>query len=121
MTATLTAPISRRTRAYVPTGNVGKLLTRARNLQLEIKRLEEELQPLRAKILSHMASRGLTNLEIPGFSAVLKTRHHWTYSPSTQDAAHALRTTQQWEQRRGIAVDSPTVYIALSITPNPQS
>lgn len=119
MTATLTAP--RRSRAYVPTGKVGKLLNQAKALQLEIKRLEEELAPLRAQILTHMSSRGLTNLEIPGFSAVLKTRHHWTYSPSTQDAAQALRNTQQWEQRRGIAVDSPTVYIALSTSPNPQS
>lgn len=121
MTATLAAPVSRRSRAYTPTGKVGKLLNQARSLQLEIKRLEEELAPIRAAILAHMSSRGLTNLEVPGFSAVLKTRHHWTYSPSTQDAAHALRTTQQWEQRRGIATDEPTVYIALSTSPNPQS
>lgn len=121
MTATLSAPVSRRTRAYSPAGKIGKLLNNARALQLQIKQLEEELAPIRAEILVHMQSRGLTNLEVPGFSAVLKVRNHWTYSPSTQDAACALRNTQQWEQRRGIATNDSTVYIALSTSPNPQS
>lgn len=121
MTATLTARPAKRRRAYVPTGRVGTALSRARELQLEIKRLEAELTPIRGELLAHMQARGLTLLEVPGFNAVLKTRNNWTYSPSTQDAANALRVTQQWEQRRGIAQNDPTFYIALSSSPSDQT
>lgn len=117
-----TSPTLKRKRTYTPTGAVGKMLNRAKYLQSEIQRLENELKPLRAEILTHLQSRGLTSLEIPGFTAVLKTRSHWTYTQSTQDAALQLRVTQQYEQDKGKATNDPTFYIALTSKPTePQS
>ena len=117
MTATITPPTSspvRRKRAYTPQGAIGTLLTKAQALQYEIQRLDAELKPIRAELLTAMQSRGLTALEIPGFSASLRVRNHWVYSQQTQDAAAALQISQKWEQRRGIATNAPTTYIALT-------
>jgi hypothetical protein len=123
MTATIaptSAPV-RRKRSYTPQGSIGKLLTKAQALQYEIQRLEAELKPIRAELLAAMQSRGLTALEIPGFSASLRTRNHWTYTQATQDAAAALQISQKWEQRRGIATNAPTTYIALTTPSTPES
>ncbi len=107
-------PRVRRDRTYVPNGSVGRHLTAAQTLQLQIQRLEAELATHRTWLLSHMQRHDLDLLELGAFRAQRKSRHNWTYSPETERDAHQLRTTQKWEQAQGLATDTPTVYIALS-------
>ena len=107
-----TAP--RRKRSYVPTGDVGKHLTRARELQLQIQELQAQYDNERDWLLEHMHTQGLVSLELGPVSALLKIRHRWTYSPETQRDMQALSVTQKWEQSQGIAADTPTFYVAVS-------
>jgi hypothetical protein len=107
-------PRVRRDRAYVPNGAVGRHLTAAQSLQLQIQRLEAELATHRTWLLSHMQRHDLDLLELGAFRAQRKSRHNWTYSPETERDALQLRTTQKWEQSQGLATDTPTVYIALT-------
>lgn len=107
-----TAP--RRKRTYAPTGDVGRHLARARDLQLQIQELTALYDTERDWLLQHMASQSLVSLELGPICALLKVRHRWTYSPETQREMQALSITQKWEQKQGIATDTPTVYVALS-------
>lgn len=117
MTATLTRPRSkplRKRRTYVPTGAVGKALAAAADLLAQIQALEEELAPHREFLLAHLQSRDLTMVTQGHIQAQRKVRHKWTYSPSTERDALALRQAQKWEQSQGIAQDNPTVYVAIT-------
>lgn len=107
-----TAP--RRKRTYVPSGDVGKHLARARELQLQIQELQAQYDTERDWLLEHMHAQGLVSLELGPINALLKIRHRWTYSPETQRDMQALSVTQKWEQSQGIAADTPTFYVALS-------
>lgn len=123
MTATVTRPRSkplRKRRTYVPTGEVGTVLAKASEILSQIKTLEEELEPHRKFLLAHLQSRDLTMVTQGHIQAHRKVRHKWTYSPATEREALALRNLQQMEQREGIAIDNPTVYVAITFA-NPKA
>jgi len=107
-----------RARVYTPTGSVGRKLQRAADLQARIALLDAELRSLRDEILEHMNAKGLDRMEVGDFRATRKTRHAWSYSPSTEREALALRQLQKWEQAQGIATDNPTIHVALSSHPS---
>ena len=120
MTLTLsrrTAP--RRKRAYTPSGDVGQHLARARDLQLEIQRLTAAYDTERAWLQEHMQRQGLDAVALGEVRCLLKQRAKWTYSPDTERDMQQLQVTQKWEQREGIASNSPTFYVALSTTTEP--
>lgn len=115
MTLTLsrrTAP--RRKRAYAPTGDVGQHLARARELQLRIQELTALYDTERAWLQDHMQRLGLDAVALGEVRCLLKQRAKWTYSPETERDMQQLQITQKWEQREGIASNSPTFYVALS-------
>ena len=112
-TATATGRIVS-TRSYTPSGQWGRKLQRAADLQARIQLLDAELRLLRDELLAHMTARGLDRLEVGDFRATRKVRHAWTYSPSTEREMRNLRNLQKWEQTHGDATDNPTVYVALS-------
>ena len=117
MTATINRPRSkplRKRRTYVPTGEVGEHLAAAAALITQIKALEAQLEPHREFLLNHLKSRDLSLVTQGQVQAHRKVRHKWTYSPSTERDALALRQLQKWEQAQGIAQDDPTVYVAIT-------
>lgn len=105
---------TRRARSYAPTGEVGRHLSRARELQLEIQRLTTEYDTERDWLLSHMQSQSLTNVALGEVKCVLKQRNRWIYSIETQREMEALQITQKWEQSRGIASNEPSFYVSVS-------
>lgn len=117
MTATINRPRSkplRKRRTYVPTGEVGAHLAAAAALITQIKALEAQLEPHREFLLNHLKSRDLSLVTQGQVQAHRKVRHKWTYSPSTEREALALRNLQHHEQRTGIAVDTPTEHLAIT-------
>lgn len=123
MTITLpalpTRPTPRRKRAYVQTGAVGKHLTRAAVLQAQIQALQAEYDTERTWLLAHMQQRDLATLSLGEVRCLLKARSSWTYSPETEREMQQLRVTQRWEQKQGIATNTPSFYVALTTTPEP--
>lgn len=115
MTTTITrSGAVRRSRSYVPTGEVGQVLSEARALQLQIQELTAKYDAKRAWLLQHMQRNKLTSVELGAVRCILKERARWTYSPETERDMQALQVTQKWEQSRGIASNSPTYYTAIS-------
>lgn len=104
------------TRSYAPSGEIGRKMQRAADLQARIQLLDAELRLLRDELLHHMESRGYDRIECGDFRASRKVRHAWTYSAEIQRDMLALQQAQKWEQAQGLATDRPTVYIALSTT-----
>ena len=121
MPITITRPPVRRTRSYVPTGDIGRRLAAAQDLQRRIQELEAELSEHRAFFLEHMVSRDLHLVTLGHFQVQRKRRHSWSYSPECEREALALRARQKWEQAQGIATDSPRDYVAFTIQPNPEN
>ena len=103
-----------RARAYAPSGEVGKHLARARELQLEIQRLTAEYDTEREWLLRHMQTQSLTNVALGDVRCVLKQRNRWIYSIETQREMEALQITQKWEQSRGIASNEPSFYVSIA-------
>lgn len=115
MTTTLTrSGAPRRTRTYVPTGEVGQILAEARALQLQIQELTAKYDAKRAWLLQHMQRNKLTHVQLGPVRCTLKERARWSYSPETERDMQALQVTQKWEQSRGIATNSPMYYTAIS-------
>lgn len=114
MTISYVKAPTRRARSYVPSGEVGKHLTRARQLQLQIQELQAQYDTERAWLLEHMQRQSLTNVALGDVRCVLKQRARWIYSIETQREMEALQITQKWEQSRGIASNEPSYYVALS-------
>lgn len=118
MTLTLTPRTApRRKRAYSPSGDVGQHLTRARELQLRIQELTAQYDTERAWLQDHMQRQGLDAVALGEVRCCLKQRAKWTYSPETERDIQQLQLTQKWEQREGIASNTPTFYVALSTSP----
>lgn len=111
---TVTFVKARRARTYVPTGEVGQHLSRARELQLEIQRLTAAYDTERDWLLSHMQTKALTNVALGEVKCVLKQRNRWIYSIETQREMERLQITQKWEQSRGIASNEPSFYVSIS-------
>ena len=84
-----------------------------RLLSLQMKGLRDELEAVRGRLLHTMQanqSRCLYTAD-KAFVISLRERANWTYSDSLQDALDMLKAKQQIEQRRGVAINTPTVYI----------
>lgn len=101
-------------RSYAPSGRVGRHLARAHDLQLRIQKLEAELSRHREFLLNHMSQQQLDRIELAGFKATKKVRHNWQYSAYIEAFQLRMRQLQQQEQKQGVAVDRPTVYVSLS-------
>lgn len=113
MTLTLTTR-TRRQRTYVPTGDVGKRMARAKHLQAKIAELTAELDDHRAWFLEHMVRLNLDTVAQDDFTVLRKLRHRWSYSPATEREINALRSLQKWEQVQGIAEDDPLIYVSFT-------
>lgn len=113
-----TAPVAKRRRTYAPSGDVGHHLARARALQLQIQELTALYDTERAWLQAHMQQRDLTQVSLGDIRCLLKQRSSWTYSPETEREMQALRVTQGWEQKQGIATNTPSFYVALSTKPS---
>lgn len=84
-----------------------------RRLSLQMKELRDELEAVRGRLLHTMQtgqSRCLYTAD-KGFVVSLRERASWTYSDTLQDELDMLKAKQQIEQRRGIAVNTPTLYV----------
>lgn len=84
-----------------------------RRLSLQMKELRDELEAVRGRLLHTMQtgqSRCLYTAD-KGFVVSLRERASWTYSDALQDELDMLKAKQQIEQRRGIAVNTPTLYV----------
>lgn len=84
-----------------------------RRLSLQMKELRDELEAVRGRLLHTMQtgqSRCLYTAD-KAFVISLRERASWTYSDALQDELDMLKAKQQIEQRRGIAVNTPTLYV----------
>ena len=84
-----------------------------RNLSATMKELKEELEGIRGRLLHTMqASKQHRILSQDGtFTITLKERSNWSYSDELEDKLSLLKAEQQNEQRKGIAINTPTTYI----------
>jgi hypothetical protein len=84
-----------------------------RRLSLQMKELRDELEAVRGRLLHTMQS-GQTRCMYTtdkAFVISLRERASWTYSDTLQDELDMLKAKQQIEQRKGIAINNPTIYI----------
>lgn len=112
MTATITR--TRRERAYVATGEIGRHLQAAHQLQAQIQALSQQYDAHRRFLLDHMQNQELDRIELGQIVVLRKQRANYTYSAKTEREMQRLRVTQKWEVSEGVAKNDPTVYIALS-------
>ena len=117
MTTSLSAPAakSKRVKSYVPTGKVGKHLSRAQELKHQIDELTAKLTTEREFILQHMVVTGTDRMECGDLQVQRRVTHKWTYTAELQREMLNIREKQKWEQQEGKALDDPTVGIALVI------
>jgi hypothetical protein len=84
-----------------------------RRLSLQMKELRDELEAVRGRLLHTMQS-GQTRCMYTtdkAFVISIRERASWTYSDTLQDELDMLKAKQQIEQRKGIAINNPTIYI----------
>jgi hypothetical protein len=84
-----------------------------RRLSLQMKELRDELEAVRGRLL-HTLQSGQTRCMYTtdkAFVISLRERASWTYSDTLQDELDMLKAKQQIEQRKGIAINNPTIYI----------
>jgi len=84
-----------------------------RELSQSIKAMKEELETVRGRLLHTMVATKQARMLTAdgGFAVTIKERSNWTYSDELQDKLDLLKAEQVIEQRRGIAINNPTVYI----------
>ena len=111
---TATAAPARRSKSYVPSGKVGKHLSRAQELKHQIDELTAQLTTEREFILQHMVDTNTDRMECGDLQVQRRVTHKWTYTPELSREMLSIREKQKWEQQQGKALDSPTVGIALS-------
>lgn len=109
--------LTKRSRSYLPAGQMGRRLSEAQSLQLEIQRLSKKLEAHRSVILEHMINQRLDKIEFGDLVITKKIRHNWQYSPATLNEMQKLRIDQRFEQTTGVAIDQPTIYVAFATTP----
>jgi len=105
---------TRITRSYSPTGAIGRRLSKAFALHLEVQHLTCELSTHRQWITTRMDQLNLDRIEHGHLLVTRKIRHNWRYSAELEADMLALRNRQFYEQAEGIAIDKPTVYASLS-------
>jgi hypothetical protein len=84
-----------------------------RELSSTMKDLKEELEGIRGRLLHTMqATKQHRLLSSDGsFAITLKERSNWTYSDELEDKLTMLKAEQQNEQRKGVAINNPTLFI----------
>jgi hypothetical protein len=84
-----------------------------RELSSTMKDLKEELEGIRGRLLHTMqATKQHRLLSSDGaFTITLKERSNWTYSDELEDKLTLLKAEQQNEQRKGVAINNPTLFI----------
>lgn len=97
---------------------LARKMMRAQALQEQIQALDEELRDLRTDFaVAFMQRPGVKFLQYGNFRAAARQRHNWKYSPELERELQKLTVDRLWEQRHGVAQDSPTSYVALSTIP----
>ena len=83
------------------------------NLSATMKELKEELETIRGRLLHTLqATKQHRLLSKDGtFAVTLKERSNWSYSDELEDKLTLLKAEQQIEQRKGIAINTPTLFI----------
>lgn len=84
-----------------------------RELSSTMKDLKEELEGIRGRLLHTLqATKQHRLLSSDGaFAITLKERSNWTYSDELEDKLTMLKAEQQNEQRKGVAINNPTLFI----------
>lgn len=84
-----------------------------RTLSATMKELKEEMETLRGRLLHTLqATKQHRILSKDGtFTVTLKERSNWSYSDELEDKLTLLKAEQQIEQRKGIAINTPTLFI----------
>ena len=104
----------RKSRSYKPTGEVGRRLALASQLQQQITELQVQLDSHKEHLLHHMNTQKLDRIEFGRIVLSRRTRHNWTYSAATERDLMQLSETKKWEQTHGLAIDNPTVYVSMT-------
>jgi len=83
------------------------------NLSATMKELKEEMETLRGRLLHTLqATKQHRLLSKDGtFAVTLKERSNWSYSDELEDKLTLLKAEQQIEQRKGIAINNPTLFV----------
>jgi hypothetical protein len=83
------------------------------SLSSTMKELKEELESIRGRLLHTLqATKQHRILSGDGtFAVTLKERSNWSYSDELEDKLTLLKAEQQIEQRKGIALNTPTLYV----------
>ena len=83
------------------------------NLSATMKELKEEMETIRGRLLHTLqATKQHRILSKDGtFAVTLKERSNWSYSDELEDKLTLLKAEQQIEQRKGIALNTPTLYV----------
>lgn len=84
-----------------------------RSLSSNIKELKETLEEVRGRLLHTMQATKQQRIlsEDGSFAITLKERSNWTYSDELEDKLTILKAEQQNEQRKGIAINTPTTFV----------
>lgn len=82
-------------------------------LSATMKELKEEMETIRGRLLHTLqATKQHRILSKDGtFAVTLKERSNWSYSDELEDKLTLLKAEQQIEQRKGIAINNPTLFI----------
>lgn len=82
-------------------------------LSATMKELKEEMETLRGRLLHTLqATKQHRILSKDGtFAVTLKERSNWSYSDELEDKLTLLKAEQQIEQRKGIAINTPTLFV----------
>lgn len=83
------------------------------SLSSTMKELKEEMEAIRGRLLHILqATKQHRILSSDGtFAVTLKERSNWSYSDELEDKLTLLKAEQQIEQRKGIALNTPTLYV----------
>ena len=83
------------------------------NLSATMKELKEEMEALRGRLLHTLqATKQHRILSKDGtFAVTLKERSNWSYSDELEDRLTLLKAEQQIEQRKGVAINNPTLFV----------
>jgi hypothetical protein len=114
-TSTINKPTPRLKRTYSPVGRLGRVAQRAAALRLQIDELNKQLEPLREELLQAMVTRKLTTMQSGDVTITVRSRNKWQYSIETEREQLKLTQTQRWEQEKGVARNTPTPYVAITM------
>lgn len=82
-------------------------------LSLQKKAIDQQLEQIRGHLISSMQATKQVRLlsSDAQFAVTLKERSSWTYSEELEDRMELLKAEQKNEQRKGIAINTPTTYV----------